>query len=347
MATIDLSNLTINPKEQGDFGKFVMERTFLRPELKAVHNVMTGIKMKEQIVLASQLGLSGKLANGCTAVSSGAGSVLTQKYWDPASIEDTLSTCIKSQNSMFKAYADKIEKYKDTYDMTGSDEELFITALVEEAMKVTIARAIWFADTTVSASTSSGEGLISSANVPFFNYFDGLWKQIFTGVSAGTIAKTTISAMATPQNAYDAVNAVYMSASAKLRQDENAQFLVDGVTFMLLEDYLISKGGSNETQYAQDGFKVIKFKGYNVINAETIWSANEYFEAKQGDGAGSFLPNRIVFTTPANIPVGTLNDEDFSDIESWYEKADKTNYTRYGFTLDAKVLSEDLIAVAY
>lgn len=356
MATIDLSNLTINPKEQGDFGKFVMERTLMRPELKAVHNVITGVKMKEQIVLPSQLGLSGKLADGCNAVSSGAGSTLSQKYWEPASIEDTLSTCIKSQNSMFKAYFDKIEKYKQTYDMSGTDEELFILALVEEAIKSTIARGIWFADTAVAQATSVASGLISSGNVDFFDYFDGLWKQIFTGVGNSTIDRVTITENTpvsgaiptlTATNAYNYISQVYASADSRLRNDLSAQILVDGKTFLAYVSYLVEKGTAYDIDYTRDGLQSVKFMGHNVVNMETIWDVNnEYFVNNTSDNLAN-LPYRIVFVAPANIPVATLAEEDFAEIDSWYEKADKTNYTRYGFTLDAKLVDEKLCVVAY
>lgn len=360
MATLDLSSLTINPKEQGDFGKFVMERTFMRPELKAIHNVIAGVKMKEQIVLASQLGLAGKLANGCSAVSSGAGSVLTQKYFEPASIEDTLSTCIKSQNSMFKAYFDKITRYKETYDMTGTDEELFILALVEEAVKNTMWRAIWFGDTSVAKATSSAAGLIpvSPTNTWAFNYIDGLWKQAFTAVGNSTLEKVTItentptgSPLAipalTPAKAYEYIQSVYQSADARLRNDLSAQILVSGPVFQAYYAYLIDKGVATDLNYTLEGIPTLKFLGHNVVNMETIWDANnEYFE----DNTVNQLPNlpyRIFFVAPANIPVATLAEEDFGEIESWYEKADKTNYTRFGFTLDAKLVDEKLAVVAY
>ena len=360
MATIDLSSLTINPKEQGDFGKFVMERTFMRPELKAVHAVVTGVKMKEQIVLASAMGLSGKKANGCSAVSSGAGSVLTQKYWEPASIEDTLSTCIKSQNGMFKAYFDKITKYKDTYDMTGSDEELFILALVEDAVKATIGRAVWFGDKSVANATSSAAGLIpvSPTNTWAFDYLDGLWKQAFTAVGNSTLTRVTISentptgspasiAAMTAANAYGYIKSVYEQADPRLRNDLNAQILVDGKTFQAYCNYLIDKGTHYDINYTLEGLPTVKYLGHNVVNMETVWdSNNEYFENNTAQQLAN-LPYRIFFAAPANIPVATLAEEDFGEIESWYDRGDKTNYTRYGFYLDAKLVDEKLAVVAY
>jgi len=360
MATLDLSNLTINPKEADAFGKFVMERTFMRPELRSIHKVITGVKMKEQIVLASQMGLAGKLANGCNAVSSGAGSVLTQKYWEPASIEDTIDTCVKSQNGMFKAYFDKVTRYKETYDFTGSDEELFVLSLIEDAVKATMHRAIWFGDKTVANATSSAAGLIpvSPTNTWAFNYFDGLWKQAFTAVTGGTLDRVKItentptgSPLAIPamtaENAYAYIKTVYEAADPRLRNDLEAQILVDGQTFIGYVNYLVDKGTYYDIDYTRDGLQSVKFMGHNVVNMETVWDANNvYFE----DNTVNDLPNlpyRIFFAAPANIPVATLAEEDFGEIESWYDRGDKTNHTRFGFTLDAKLVDNSLAVVAY
>jgi hypothetical protein len=360
MATIDLTGFTMNPKETTDFRKMVNERTFERPELKAVHTVITGVKMKEQIAIASQLGLSGKLANGCNAVSSGAGSVLTQKYFEPASIEDTLDTCIKAQDSLFKPYFDKITRYRETYKMDGTDEELFILALVEEAIYATIWRAIWFGDKTVANATSSAAGLIpvSPTNTWAFNYIDGLWKQAFTAVSGGTLTRVTItentptgspkaiSAM-TSTNAEAYLQKVYDAADPRLRNDENAQFLVDGQTFAAYVKFLTEKGAHYDMDYIRDGVQSVRFMGHNVVNMETIWDVNNTFFEDNTVNKLANLPYRIFFAAPANIPVATLSEEDFGEIESWYDRGDKTNHTRFGFTLDAKLVDNSLAVVAY
>jgi hypothetical protein len=59
------------------------------------------------------------------------------------------------------------------------------------------------------------------------------------------------------------------------------------------------------------------------------------------------LPHRIVFTVPNNIPLATLNENDFTELEQWYNIDDRENKTAYGFTLDSKELEEYMITVAY
>ena len=351
-STISVSNLTLNPKEQSDFGKFIMELTFQKPELRAMHTVFEGVTMKEQIVLASALGLTGLKANGCARQSSGAQSNLSQKYWEPAGIEDTFENCQAEINGLFKAYYDKITEYREKYDITGSDEQLFIARLVEEAMNNTIYRAIWFADTDVAASDADTAGLKDGDNTVFFDYFDGLWKQIFEGVSDNLIKRIDISAQQSAEtvsaaNAYANILAVYKAADGRVRGDVNSKFYVDGQTFLGLMEYMQTESVNFTLEYTENGFQTVKFLGHEVINMEGIWDSNlQYFEADATDHA-AYLPHRIVFTMPSNLPIATLNEDDMTTLESWYNQDERVNKVAYGFSLDAKVIDEKLIVVAY
>lgn len=350
-ALLNISNLTLNPKEQNDFGKFILELTFNKPELRAMHTVFEGVSMKEQIVLASQIALSGKKANSCTRQSSGKQSVLTQKYWEPVGIEDTFVNCQADMNGLFKAYFDKIQSYREKYDITGSDEQLFIANLVEEAMNDTILRAIWFGDTEVAASGASTAGLIDGNNAYAFNYFDGLWKQIFAGVTANKITKIDLSSIAggepTASEALKAFDDVYRAADPRLRSNTDAKFYVSGQLYLGLMYAYRDEAFNFTLEVAENGRQVLKYFGHEIVNMEGIWDNNlQYFEADSTDHE-AYLPNRIVFTMPANIPVATLNEDDMTTLESWYNQDERVNKVAYGFSLDAKVIDEKLITVAY
>ena len=351
-STINVSSLTLNPKEVQNFGQIILEMTFGKPELRAMHRVFSGVTMKEQIVLASQLGLTGLKANGCTRQESDAQSTLTQKYWEPVGIEDTFVNCQADVDGLFKAYFDKIKEYKQMYNIEASDEEAFIGNLVSEAMNETINRAIWFGDTNVTASTSSTAGLVDGNNAFGFDYFDGLWTQIFAGVGSNDISYVDLSNFATPGSptaaeAYGALMNVYKQADGRLRGNTDAKFYVSGQLFLALMEYMQANSVNFTLDYTMNGFPTMKFLGHDVINMEGIWDKNlQYFES-DSTSHGAYLPDRIVFTIPDNIPVATLNEDDMTTIESWYNIDERVNKTAYGFTLDAKVIDEKLITVAY
>lgn len=354
MATaINVSGLTLNPKEVGSFNSFINQLVFEKPELKALHQVYRDIKMKEQIVLAGKMGLMGKKNTGtCTRQSSGASVTLTQKYWEPVMIEDTITNCQAEVNGLFKAYYDKIQEYRDRFDITGSDEFLFLAKEIEDAAVDLIYRAIWFGDTDVAASDSDTAGLKSAGNVYAFNYFDGFWKQLFAGVTGGTIDRVDITALQSTEtvsaaNAYATIMNVYKKADPKVRANKESKFYVDGQMFLGLLEYMQTESVNFTLDVTENGMQTIKFMGHEVVDMGFCWDENlQYFEA-DSTNHGAFLPHRIVFTMKENLAVGTENDEEFTNLESWYNQDDRVNKVSFGFTLDAKVLDNSLVVVAY
>lgn len=361
MAGIDLSGLTLNPIEVQEIKDFIIERVFEHPQIQAIHNMQTGVKVKEQIVFAGQFGKTGlKKTTSCDLQTSGAESVLTEKYWDPVGIEDTLILCQVEVNALFKAYYTKVQRYRDLYDITGSDLEIFYAIMIEESMVRTIWRAAWFGDTAVAAAAAGTPGLVDAAtNVKFYDYIDGLWKQIFAGVTATTINRVTITENAVTTSKANQLalaagaavayfKAVYEAADVRLRSNPEAQMLVTRELFDNYLDYLEDKGVAYDIDIMQNGLKSLKYRGIQVVNMETVWGldSREDFVNNTTDNV-YYLPHRIVFTDKFNIPIGTLNEDDFSELRQWYNEDERKNKTTYGFTEDAKVLEEYMITVAY
>lgn len=356
---IDESALTLAAQEVMNTQDFIIEKVFNRSALSELHNVRTGIKMKEQIVLASLFGKMGlKGDSTCTRKTSGASSTLTQKYWEPQGIEDTLIHCNKEIDGLFKAYYSKIQAYKERYEIEGSDLAVFFTILVEEAMNRTINRAIWFGDKNVAAAEAAVAGLVNGANSVYYDYFDGLWHQIFAAVTAGSVDRVTITQNAQVtlalQLTYAAdaakgyMDAMWALADPRLKSDPTAAFYMSGGLF---ENYIqsLEKISENYTiETTQSGLSVVSKKGKRVYNMDTIWDLDLQadFVDNTINNAG-YLPGRILLTTPANIPVGTLNQNDFTEMEIWYEKKDRTNNIGFGFDLDAKLLENYMIVAAF
>ena len=366
-SNIDITGLALNPLEVGDLGAFIVERTFEDPTLRSIHAVWTGVKMKEQIAFASQLSKTGIKDSSCTRPNSGAKSIMTQKYWEPVKIGDTLVHCQADVNALFKAYFAKVQNYAQLFDITGTDLEQFLGVLLTEAAMKAVFRLVWLGDTDVEEATATGgetavvAGVVDADLVAFYDAIDGLWKQIFTAVTAGTIKKSTVvlsalnaestTTLQTTLTAGDAVlvfEDMWRLADTRLRSDANAQFLVSREIFENYRQYLQTKGENFTIDYTKDGLPSLKWNGKLIVNMETIWDLNlrADFVADLDDNL-YILPNRAVLTVPANIPVATLNDNDMSELDVWYEKKERQMYTAYGFTLDAKVLEEYMIVVAY
>lgn len=356
---INISALTKNPVEVGEMGEFIVERVFQDPTLSAIHTVWTGIKMKEQIVFAGQLGLTGIKDTSCTRPNSGASSVLTEKYWEPENVGDTLVHCQTDVDALFKAYYTKIQQYAQKFDITGTELEQFLSVLLTEAAQKAVWRIAWLGNKTVAAAGAATAGLKAVGNVKFYNHINGLFEQIFAAVTAGTLtAKYTIdeNAQATiplqttlaAGRANEIFEELWTLADSRLRGDATAQLLVSRGIFENYRKYLQSKGENFSIEYTMEGFPSLKWNGKNVINMENVWDLR--LQADFVDNTVNnayYLPNRVVLSTPANLPIGTLNESDMTSLENWFEKKERQMYTAYGFSLDAKMLEEYMIAVAY
>lgn len=362
MPTIVTTALTLNPLEVQTIQGFIIENVFKRPDLLALHGIETGVQMKEQIGFATQFGMTGLASDSsCERKESGVESILTEKFWEPVGIEDTIIHCNKSIDKLFKAYANKITKFRDIYE-GGSDIEVFFTILFIETMQKTIWRAAWFSDTAVAAANAGTAGLVVAdavAHAPYYSYFDGFWKQIFTGVGAGDVNQVVISenSVVTSKAAQLALAAgaaeayfseVIDAADIRLRADESAKLYVSGELYRNYKKGLITISKAYTTNDTQKGLDVVEYQGFEVINMETIWGLESrlHFINNTTDNV-YFAPHRIVFTTPENIKIATLNENDFNDLEVIYDPITRTHRIGYGFTLDSKMLQEYMITVAY
>lgn len=361
---MDISALTLNPKEETTFqniNKYLAALTYMREEINALHAIDTGITMKQQIVIPGLLGKSGlKGAANCDRQESGARSVLSQKYWEPVTIEDTFKMCPKAElDPLFKQHFDKIQNYRDIYEFVGAkDEQIFIGILLEEAIRSAIWRAAWLGDKDVAVATAGVAGLKSANDVKFYNYFDGFLKQIITGVGASSIpyykidendaATVDLQRTLAADRAVEIFSAVKANADIRLKGDKNAAFYVNDYIF---DNYKASlrKAGENFTiDYTMDGIGELRWDGNRVINCESMFGlANRTDFVNNTTDNAYRLPNFVIFSTPENLRLGTVNENDFSELESWYNQDERKHKIAYGLTLDAKLIQEHLVSAAY
>lgn len=359
MAALDLTALTaLNPKESTDFQQFIVERTYASPEIKALHNFVSGVTMKQQLILSSKLGKTGLKADGCTRKNSGAKSILTEKFYEPQMIEDTISLCKQEINALFKAVFDKVQNYKEKFEIEGTDEEVFLILLIENAIRERLPQIVWLADKDVAEAEAAAEGVITAGDIAFYNYFNGFWKQIRAAVAGGKIPRVEITENGLGTTELQTALAdgfsvslfeqIWKKADPRLRAETNAKLYVSGGIWENYRQYLQSKGENFTIDYTQEGFTVIKWNGRDVVNMETVWDVplQADFVANTTDNT-YILPNRAVLTTPENLHVATLNENDFNELDTHYGWEERLYHIAYGFTLDAVLAEEYMVVAAY
>jgi hypothetical protein len=358
MATpIDVAALTLNAKENPDYAKFIYERVFAMGTLSQNHKVCPGVKMKEQIVFASTNILSGIKDTAVGRPKSGNKPTLTEKFWEPTKVGDTMEFSTVELNALFKAYFDKIQKYQDIYNMEGTELEKFLMEVFANSAQTAANRYAWLGDKAIAVSGAAASGLINAADVKFFDAVDGLWKKIFAAVTAGSVKRTTITKNAAATFALQELAAaecitifrdMLKQADARLKADPTKVLFVSNSLFQNYVEYLQDKGTVYDITYTTEGFAELKWNGITVRNMELLWDLPlaTHFEQTNAHAAGD-KPHRALLTTPDNIPVATLNENDLDELKSKYEEYERFTWIAYGFTLDTQLLEGYMAVTAY
>lgn len=348
MANFDFSNVSLSPREVEELSKVIFETAFANPALSEMHDIIEGIDMKTQILLLSSMAPQGRAANGnCTPTDSDAGIVATQQYWENNQIDIRIPYCAKELPEMLKAFGRKSNKY----DVEGSEEIKMIASLLLESIDEAILRLAWFGDKNAKTITSGGT-FTNGTDLTLFTSVDGIYAKIFSGVTAGQIKRTvvaantgaTYSAQELAAGAgLDLLRKVYNQSDTRLKNNSEAIFIVTQSVYDNFLDKLEDAGLNAVGSLAvNDG--VMTYRGKKIVVADFM---DRIIDSYQDNGTKRNLPNRIVFTIPSNIPVGTLDKGEFSDLSVWYDKTDRLVYTENIFSLDAKVLEPYFISVAY
>lgn len=350
MATkFDVTALTLNPQEATEVGQAVIEQVFIMSELNEIHEIQTGIQMKEQIVFVDQLGIGGEALVGCTPAEQDA-LTFTQKYWDPALIAGRFTNCQNDLNKLFKLFAKAQRANPDYFDKEGSQEMAMLSVAITDAIKKSVNAKVWYSD-LVADDFAGGGNFTNGTNLGLFNQFDGLWKQIFADadVYRYTITENTgvsyAAQVLADGKSHTILKSLYNGSDPRLQGNENSQFVVTRSIWNNYLDYLESTENSGgNIQVTEEGRTRLIYRGYPVV-VQNEWDRLQ--NLYQNNGTVVYRPHRAIFTVPANIPIGTLSDSDMETLESWYEKKDKSNIVDYAYFLDAKLLESYMIATAY
>jgi len=351
-SVIDATALTLNPRETEMVNEVIFERVFLNGELSEFHDIETGIDMKTQIVFGGKIGLLGKTSSGCVP-NDATGLTFAEKYWDPAIEDFRLKHCQADMPKLLKLFKGAKKMNPDFYDAVGSEEFGVIISVVEDAMIENLHRKVWFNDK--NAALASGGGVFKAGtDLGYWNSFDGLFKQIYADVP--TTASNYVAITANAGTTYagqvlasDAAVAIlgsmFTSADSRLLEDADAFFLV---TRSIADNYratLRNKNlGAGFLEVVEGGRSKLYFEG---IEVKTRYDWDRNIKAYQDNGTKYNLPNRAILTTKANIPLGTLSEEDLKKLEVFYDKTLKTNIIDGVYSIDAKHMEKYMTVAAY
>jgi len=348
MATkIDVSALTLNAKEVESASQAVYEKVFMDTQLSQVHDIISGVSMKEQIVFIANLATGGEALSGCTPAEQDS-LVLTQKFWEPALVAGRFTHCANDLNQLLKIFRKAQKANPDFFDRIGSEEISILVARIIDSLTRSIDAKVWFSAKN-AAVQPAGDFTIAGFNAGLWTQFDGLFEQIFADASVPvyTIAENSGATYAlqalTAGKSLTIFQEMYKKADSRLLSDPDAQILV---TRSIWDNYLelteTKEYNGGITTRLDNGQMAMNYRGIPIVMMDS-WDRNilEY----QNDLTVTVLPHRALLTTPSNIPVATLNSSDLTNLDSFYDKVTKSNYVDYAYYLDAK-FGESYMAVA-
>ncbi len=346
---IDVSALTLTKEEAKEIGSLILEKAFVEGELSSVHAIETGIQHDMQIPFAGKITDSLKASSGCTP-NVGTGVAFTDKVWSPKVYDSRWEHCAADANKLFKLFQKAQRMNPDFYNRVSSPEMGVIYSLIEQMLKDTLPNKIWFSDTAAADITGLGV-FTDGTDVDLYNVIDGLFKQIFADANVPKVVITAnagvsyvLQALGTDA-ALGILTSIVNTADSRLLEDGTAKILV---TRSIADNYrntLRTKTlGAGFIEIVEGGKPKLFFDGYEVV-VMSQWDRT--IKAYQDNGTTWNLPHRAIFTTPENIPVGTLSSDDFGKLDSFYDQYRKSNVIDVAFSLDAKHLESYMTVAAY
>ena len=189
MASAGINFETLTPQNGAvkDLAELIFLELTAEDKLGAVVTFMTGQQNGDKIGYVGKRGRYGRAATGCDPTYDADQIPVNEKTWVIKAWEIAEAICYKDLEAtiadhMAKNGTDKAD-LTDTYYLDNIVRPFF-----EQAILDLIIRFVFFGDTEAAGTLKEG---VSADN---FNLIDGIWKQLFMGVTAGKVHRVTVAA---------------------------------------------------------------------------------------------------------------------------------------------------------
>jgi hypothetical protein len=359
MSIITAADLTWNGEEVKALSEAIYEGVFPKPEITKFHTIVSGIKAKKQIVLLGALGLVGLKQTGCSITPNSGGITMSEKFWNPEYVGDRFQQCWTDLKESFFIWG--LKNGKDKANLDKTDFSNFFSERLEDAMAEMIYRIAWFNDTDASLASDSPAGTVTAGTtIGYFNIIDGFWKQLFAIVTADSARKTTALSSRNGQATFalqaftadDTTNKVAETCFQNLKYEADFRLreepgLIIVATQSVVDQYakeLRSRNIDASFTRIEGGYTSLEFEGIEIIGI-SLWDRmiRTYFS----NGTKYYLPHRAVLTTKENLQIGVEEVGNLSELDPFYDQTTKLFNVDFGFNIDAKVIEDYKVQVAY
>ena len=354
MAGIDFSSLTPKNGAVQELAELIFLELIEDDKLGQLVTFMPNQENGKKLGFVGKAGLLGKKAKGCDPEYAKNLVQASEKTWDLQEWEIAEVICYKElENTIAEYFA---ANGSDMADLTSSEYmQQVVRPILEQAIRDLMIRFVFFGDKNAEGSLKDG------IDAEYFNLIDGIFKQLFTGVTEGKTkrvvidanTKTTVAAqyeaMRAPGAATGVLNKLIVDTPMKLRRMKDRIFIVtqafaDMLNFDIQEN---NKGSELQWESIFEGIQKTSYQGITLLAVPQFDEIiQEYLKNTTNENAYD-KPFRVIYGAKGNFRAGSKSSETVADVKVTFDDVTRKNYIYAADTLGALVLAEEYAAVAY
>lgn len=360
---LNFSNLTAPNGALQKLSEIIFAHFMQNEKLSQITRIMPAQQHGKKVSLLKGFEMQGQASEGCNVTWNNTVTNNSEQTWDIQEWQVSEYICYETLKGTLAQLALK-HKVK-VADLTGSEYiDDILMPFMEQALLEMLLRFVFFGDkaaTTYNASTNPTGTLKAGTDKKYFDVINGFWKLIFTGVSGGTIGRTTIAANAETSTAQqrntlhvsgtasDLLDQVIEDASIELTQADGQLILCTKSVWDAVKRDVKHNNKGSEMQFESwfSGIKYTEWDGIPMI-VLPFWDKiiRSYMQNTTNTSAYN-LPHRVIYTCKDNLLVGTESQNDIAEIDYWFDKKEQKNYILSKDTIGTMILDPNLIHVAY
>lgn len=356
MASVGLNFANITPDNGAvrELSRLVFLEVLQADRIGTLLDIRRNVYNGDKLGLVGEFGLLGKAGAGCSPEYGNDAINTAEKVWDIKAWEIAEQLCYKDIEDTLVKYT--LESGTNIGDLTANDylDEVIVPRLELAMMKMYI-RIAFFGDKN-AANVSDGGIIKNGVNVGYFNLINGIYKQLYAGVTAGTTKRVTIQANseatiadqinAINSQAVDVLDDMIAMASPRLRQASNPVILVTQSFATGFESQLLKTYYGSELHW-ESLFAGIRETTYRGIKIRVVPMFDEIIQSYEGNGTAYNQPFRAIYTTERNLALGVNGTDEFAELDIFFNRDERLNKIYATDKMGAMVIDESMAVIAY
>lgn len=351
---LDFTNITPDNGAVRELSRLVFLEVLQADRIGTLLDIHRNVYNGDKLGLVGEFGLLGKAGVGCSPEYSNDAINTAEKVWDIKDWEIAEQLCYKDIEDTLVKYT--LESGTNIGDLTANDylDEIIVPRLELAMMKMYI-RLAFFGDKAAKNVTDGGI-IKNGVDTSYFTLIDGIFKQLYAGVTAGTTKRVTIAANSESTieaqlasigvEARAALDNMIAAASPRLRQASDQVIYVTQAFATGFETQLLANCCGSDLAWTAL-FSGIRETTYRGIRIRVVPMFDEIIQSYEGNGTAYNQPHRAIYTTERNLALGVNGTDEFAELDIFFDRTTRLNHIYATDKMGAMVIDESMAVIAY